>query len=124
MNEVPNITEPADLQKAYSYLTVTYGKDIYRESIKACGFFKDITGQAMTYGYSWVEKEQRIFKQMLDMELPAQLLDNSSRKKECEKILKKAHTDLEEDFDSEDIYISLERLCQALEIQEIGRAHV
>lgn len=117
METMPKIVEPADLRKAYLFLSKTYGKDVYRETIRACGFFKDITGQAMLYGYSWVEKEQQILKRMLDMGLASQLLDNSTKKKECEKILKKAKGELEADFDIEDINISLEHLCAALEIE-------
>lgn len=122
MNAMPKIVEPADLRKAYLFLSETYGKDIYRESIKASGFFLDITGEAMPYGYSWVEKEQRIFKKLMDLGVPSQLLDNSSRKKECEQIIKKTKTDLEADFDPEDIEVSLEHLCAALEIQVKIRA--
>ena len=117
MAEIPRITEPSELIEAYLFLTRSYGKDIYRDPIKACGFFRDITGQAKMYGYSWVEKEEKIFKKLLDDGVPGRLLDNSSKKKECEKILQKAHDSLDGKFDSEDVDSALERLCQALELK-------
>lgn len=121
MAEIPSITEPSELIEAYLFLTRSYGKDIYRDPIKACGFFRDITGQAKMYGYSWVEKEEKIFKRLLDDGVPGRLLDNCSKKKECEKILQKAHDSLDGDFDSEDIDSALERLCQALELNVSAR---
>lgn len=85
MAEIPSITEPSELIEAYLFLTRSYGKDIYRDPIKACGFFRDITGQAKMYGYSWVEKEEKIFKRLLDDGVPGRLLDNCSKRRNVKK---------------------------------------